>query len=74
MPGSLDIQRDHVALIGATRLLLAAGGELYFSTNLRTFRLDASLAGDRACTEITARTLPEDFRDRSVHHAYRILG
>jgi 23S rRNA (cytosine1962-C5)-methyltransferase len=74
MPRSLDIQRDHAHLIAATRMLLAPGGELYFSTNLRTFRLDAALALDRACTEITTRTLPEDFRDRRVHHAYRILG
>jgi 23S rRNA (cytosine1962-C5)-methyltransferase len=74
MARSLDIQRDHARLIEATRMLLAPGGELYFSTNLRTFKLDAALADDRACTEITARTLPEDFRDRRVHHAYRILG
>ena len=74
MSRALDIQRDHARLIAAARTLLAPGGELYFSTNLRTFRLDAALAADPACAEITARTLPEDFRDRRVHHAYRILG
>jgi len=68
----LDVQRDHVALVGAARALLAPGGELYFSTNLRSFRLDPALAGDPACADLTRQTLPEDFRDRRVHHAFRI--
>jgi len=74
MAGALDIQRDHAALVAATRALLAPGGELFFSTNLRTFKLHAALAADPACTDITARTLPEDFRDRRVHRAFRIAG
>jgi 23S rRNA (cytosine1962-C5)-methyltransferase len=72
MDNDLDIQRDHAALVNATRALLAPGGELYFSTNLRTFKLDPPLAADPACEDITARTLPEDFRDRRIHHAFRI--
>ena len=70
MTGTLDIQRDHVALIESVRGLLASGGELYFSTNLRTFRLDPALARDPGCEDISARTLPDDFRDRRVHHAF----
>jgi 23S rRNA (cytosine1962-C5)-methyltransferase len=71
MDDVLDIQRDHSRMVGAARLLLAPGGELYFSTNLRTFRLDPALAADPACTDITGETLPEDFRDRRIHHAFR---
>jgi 23S rRNA (cytosine1962-C5)-methyltransferase len=74
MTGVLDVQRDHPALIAATRALLAPGGELYFSTNLRSFALDTTLAADPAVVDITARTLAEDFRDRRVHRAYRIGG
>jgi len=74
MDRTLDIQRDHAALIASVRGLLAPGGELYFSTNLRTFRLDPALASDPACADITARTLPDDFRDRRVHHAFRIAA
>jgi 23S rRNA (cytosine1962-C5)-methyltransferase len=74
MAGAMDIQRDHAALVMATRALLAPGGELYFSTNLRSFALDPALAADGACIDITARTLPEDFRDRRIHRAYRIAG
>jgi len=71
MDDVLDIQRDHPRLVGAARALLAPGGELFFSTNLRSFRLDSELAADAACADITAETLPEDFRDRRIHHAYR---
>ena len=74
MADVLDIQRDHPRLVGAARQLLAPGGELFFSTNLRTFRLDPALAADPACTDITAATLPEDFRDRRIHHAFRFAG
>ena len=74
MAREFDAQRDHAALVAAARAVLSPGGELYFSTNLRTFELDPALACDPACADITARTLPEDFRDRRVHHAYRIAG
>jgi 23S rRNA (cytosine1962-C5)-methyltransferase len=72
MRDDFDVQRDHVALVHAARALLAPGGELYFSTNLRTFVLDASLARDPACTDITAQTRAEDFRDPRVHCAWLI--
>jgi 23S rRNA (cytosine1962-C5)-methyltransferase len=74
MAGTLDVQRDHAALVASVRGLLAPGGELYFSANLRTFRLESALASDPGCTDISARTLPEDFRDRRVHHAFRITA
>ena len=72
MDGVLDIQRDHAALVRATRALLASGGELFFSTNLRAFKLDPTLAADPFCIDITARTLPEDIRDRRIHRAFHI--
>jgi len=64
----LDVQRDHPMLIEASRALLAPGGELYFSTNLRTFTLDPALR--RESKDITAATRAEDFRDMRVHHAF----
>jgi len=63
---------DFAALVATARALLSPGGLLYFSTNLRTFRLDPQLAADRACADITRQTLPEDFRDPRIHHAFRI--
>ena len=72
MSGALDIQRDHAGLIAAARALLAPGGELYFSTNLRSFRMDDALARDAAVADLTARTLPDDYRDPRIHCAWRI--
>lgn len=74
MDRTLDTQRDHVELVASARELLAPGGELYFSTNLRTFRLDPALAADPACNDITRQTLPEDFRDARIHRAYRFVA
>ncbi len=62
MQGVLDVQRDHVRMVRQCHELLCAGGELYFSTNLRSFGLDASLATDLAMREITHQSVPEDFR------------
>lgn len=73
MDGVLDVQRDHVALIIAYADLLAEGGTLYFSTNLRSFSLDADLllAAGLTVEDITPSTIPPDFeRDPRVHRCY----
>lgn len=72
MQGVLDVQRDHVALIRGCLALLAPGGELLFSTNLRSFRLDADALADVVMTEISAQTVPPDFRNRRIHRCWRI--
>ncbi len=74
MAGEFDVARDHAALIAAARALLEPGGELYFSTNLRTFSLDATLAADPQVADITRSVRAEDFRDPRVHAAFRIAG
>jgi 23S rRNA (cytosine1962-C5)-methyltransferase len=71
MDGVLDVQRDHGWLIANARGLLEAGGELYFSPNLRAFALAQWLAADPRTEEITGETLPADFRDRRIHRAWR---
>lgn len=71
MLGVLDVQRDHPKLIADCLALLNPGGELFFSTNLRGFRF----AADSACArmlDITARTIPEDFRNKKIHHCFLI--
>ena len=70
MRGVLDVQRDNPELIRACLRLLAFGGELYFSTNLRSFALDAPRLRDVACKDITRQTRAEDFRDSRVHQAF----
>jgi len=64
-----DIQRDHPALLAD--VLAVCSGVVWFSTNLRRFKLAFD---DPACeiTDQTRATIPPDFRDARIHHAYRI--
>ncbi|HKB81974.1 MAG TPA: class I SAM-dependent methyltransferase [Burkholderiales bacterium] len=72
MQGVLDVQRDHVTLVRGCLCLLAPGGEVLFSTNLRSFRLDADALADIPMTEISDQTVPPDFRNRRIHRCWRI--
>ncbi len=62
MQGVLDVQRDHALLIRQCHALLAPRGELFFSTNLRSFELDPALGEALRMREITHLSVPEDFR------------
>ena len=62
MQGVLDVQRDHVRLVSQCHQLLADGGELFFSTNLRSFAIDPQLVQQFSLREITHQSVPEDFR------------
>lgn len=71
----LDVQRDHAGMIGACLMRLAPGGTLWFSTNHRRFRLDESaLPVWTEVREITAQTLPPDFRSGRAHRCWRMKG
>ena len=72
MQGVLDVQRDHLAMLRQCSALLAAGGELFFSTNLRSFEPDPGLRA-LGLAEITRQSVPEDFRrpGRPPHRAWR---
>ena len=72
MKGVLDVQRDHVALICECVELLAPAGELLFSTNLRSFRLDAAALPGLKIADISVQTVPPDFRNRKIHKCWRI--
>lgn len=73
MQGTLDVQRDHVALIRSTLRLLAPNGILVFSNNLRSFRMDRRALQDLELGDISRATLPRDFsRGSRVHNCWRI--
>ncbi len=73
MQQTLDIQRDHGALIKQTMQLLAADGLLLFSTNRRGFKIDAGLARDFDMVDISQATIPEDFkRNPKIHRCWEI--
>ncbi|MEW7977257.1 MAG: bifunctional 23S rRNA (guanine(2069)-N(7))-methyltransferase RlmK/23S rRNA (guanine(2445)-N(2))-methyltransferase RlmL [Candidatus Sedimenticola endophacoides] len=78
MEGTWDVQRDHPVLLRDALALLAPGGVLLFSTNLRRFRFEqealAAHCGEALVVEeISRQTLPRDFeRNPRIHHCFTI--
>jgi len=52
--------------------ILAPAGDMLFSTNLRSFRLDAAALAGFKIADISAQTEPSDFRNRKIHKCWRI--
>ena len=72
MRDTFSVGRDHAYLIECASRFMATDGELFFSTNDRGFELDAErLPRQLEWKEISNRTVPEDFRNRKVHRAWR---
>lgn len=64
-----DVQRDHGALLDDVAAV--TNKVIWFSTNLRRFKLEWS-SPRAAVADETRATLPPDFRDVRIHHAFRI--
>lgn len=71
----LDINRDYPELVNLCLKRLAPGGTLYFSTNSRTLKFDASLFESEKISvqDITNQTIPEDFRNTKIHRCWKII-
>ncbi len=76
----LDINRDWPQLVKDCLNILAPGGKLYFSTNSERIKFDISkippktAAGtDFSCTEITEKTIPQDFTGKKPHKVWEFL-
>ncbi|MGB3726777.1 MAG: bifunctional 23S rRNA (guanine(2069)-N(7))-methyltransferase RlmK/23S rRNA (guanine(2445)-N(2))-methyltransferase RlmL [Glaciecola sp.] len=73
MDNTWDVQRDHVSLLSNARQKLAANGRIYFSNNLRNFKLDHAQLEVLGFTikNITSATIDEDFkRNQKIHHCW----
>ena len=69
----LDVQRDHVMLVKRCVELLTPGGVLYFSTNLRSFKLDHEALSQFAIRDITRQTFDPDFaQNLKIHQCFEI--
>ena len=70
---TFDVQRDHVGLLRSIVPLLARGGLILFSNNLRHFKLHRSAFPDLTVEEITHSTIPPDFqRNPKIHNCWKI--
>jgi 23S rRNA (guanine2445-N2)-methyltransferase / 23S rRNA (guanine2069-N7)-methyltransferase len=73
MVQTFDVQVDHGVLIRQAMALLAPEGSLYFSTNMRNFKLDEDLQTLFHARNISAETIPADFKRRqNIHHCWSI--
>lgn len=73
MDDFLDIQKDHVTLIGQCLEALVPSGVLYFSTNYRKFILDTVAITATTIKDITKATTPFDFEEKLFRSCFRII-
>jgi 23S rRNA (cytosine1962-C5)-methyltransferase len=67
-----DVQRDHVALLEDVLEVWTGVGPIWFSTNRRRFKLELPARPRLVIEDLTHATIPPDFRDSKIHHAFRI--
>ena len=71
MQGVLDVQRDHVGMVGHAMRLLRPAGRLVFSTNYSRFKLDRVALGEFEIEDVSAHTIPKDFeRNARIHRCF----
>lgn len=71
MARGFEIQRDQRELLTLALRLIEPGGTLIFSTNFGPFELDPAPFGGREPAELTPHSLPEDFKGKRPHRAWR---
>jgi 23S rRNA (cytosine1962-C5)-methyltransferase len=72
MAGFFDVQERHPEIINHCLRLLRPQGVLYFSANYRGFKLNAERLLPCDLQEITAKTIPPDYRNRRIHRCWKI--
>lgn len=75
---TLDINKDWPILIEKCLKILNPNGILYFSTNSRKLNFKTEILSEKLDLEnlqiedITQKTIPDDFRNKKIHRAWRI--
>jgi 23S rRNA G2069 N7-methylase RlmK/C1962 C5-methylase RlmI len=72
MDGTLDIQRDYIWMLTRVLDLAVPGGTVIFSTNFRKFKLDEAALKAKSIKNISAQTIPNDFRNKRIHHCFEM--
>lgn len=73
MKGTWDTQRDHASLLSYIYNRLSKDGTVFFSNNFRRFKPEFDNLKYRTMTEITQKTIPEDFRNKNIHKCYELV-
>jgi 23S rRNA (guanine2445-N2)-methyltransferase / 23S rRNA (guanine2069-N7)-methyltransferase len=73
MQDNFDVQRDHAKLIQRCMELLSRDGTLYFSNNLRGFKLEESIFNDFDVEDIHKQSIDPDFsRNVKIHSCWKL--
>jgi 23S rRNA (guanine2445-N2)-methyltransferase / 23S rRNA (guanine2069-N7)-methyltransferase len=73
MEDVFDVQKDHGLLIQSAMKLLQPDGVLVFSNNFRKFKMDPAIKESFEVNDISAATIPEDFkRNPRIHNCWTI--
>ena len=72
MEESFEVEREQEFLVDNCMRMLKPGGVLFFSNNKRSFKLLPSLSERFLVKDITAKTIPKDFRDPKIHHVFEL--
>jgi 23S rRNA (cytosine1962-C5)-methyltransferase len=73
LKGTWDTQRDHATMLFYILKLVKPGGIIYFSNNLRGFEPQFETLKASSIKDISVQTIPEDFRNKQIHHCYKII-
>jgi 23S rRNA G2069 N7-methylase RlmK/C1962 C5-methylase RlmI len=68
-----DVQQHHAELLNLLLEHMAPGGKIYFSTNLRRFKLHEDALRHVTLRDITAQTIPPDFRNKRIHRCWTLV-
>lgn len=66
------VQERHAELIHLCMRCLDPHGTLYFSTNFRKFQMDDDITRSFTISDISEKTIPEDFRNQRIHYCWAI--
>ena len=67
-----DINRDHPQLLNSVLKLMKPGGDILFSTNHQRFTPRYDELKVKEIISLTPKTIPEDYRNRNIHHCWHI--
>jgi 23S rRNA (cytosine1962-C5)-methyltransferase len=67
-----DINRDHPELIEKVLKITRPGGDILFSTNHQRFSPRFDGLNVKEIIPLTPKTIPEDYRNRDIHHCWHM--
>ncbi|MBF0483134.1 MAG: class I SAM-dependent methyltransferase [Candidatus Omnitrophica bacterium] len=71
---SFDVDRDHPQLLQQVLKVMVPDSFVFFSTNHQRFTPKFDGLKVQGLTEITAKTIPEDYRNKQIHRCWKMIA